>query len=198
VSYPDYTSSIIVIGASSRTNPQSRLALHHAREVMALDPGWHGGIYDVNPVTGLCVAVKGLVPWFRAVEWYSEALTTPEKVRDYERFWDRICISSGSDARDFYYQIDGYAEFNVGDTPGFNGDAKAALGAIKAKALLIAFKEDQIFRREETLSDSKAIHDATYVELSSAAGHKAGMGTWDPKADEAMNREITKFLSSFK
>ena len=60
-----------------------------------------------------------------------------------ERIW------SGLDARDIFYQLDGWSEFNVGDTPGFNGDVKAALAAIKAKTLLIGVKEDQLFRREE-------------------------------------------------
>ena len=54
-------------------------------------------------------------------------------------------IRSGFDARDTYYQLDGWSEFNVGDTPGFNGDPKAALAAIKAKTLLIGVKEDQLF-----------------------------------------------------
>ena len=98
----------------------------------------------------------------------------------------------------FYYQLEGWAEFNLGDTPGFNGDTKAALGAIKAKTLLIATKEDLLIRREEMLFAKNAIRDATYVEISSPFGHITVVGGLDPKADEAMNREIRKFLSTIE
>jgi homoserine O-acetyltransferase/O-succinyltransferase len=199
VSHPEFVSSIVVMAAGPRTNPQSKLVLRHVRNVIALDPGWYGGMYDVNPITGLDIALMGLVPWFRSTQWYVETLTSPQKVRDYEKFWHNIwTVAAPSDARDIYYQLDGWAEFDVGDTPGFSGDTKAALAKIKAKALLIAIKEDLLFLRDEMLSASHAMHDATYFEISSAAGHIAVVGGVDPKADEAMNREIAEFLSTVK
>jgi len=193
VSYPDFASSIIPIATSPRVNPQSRLMLRHLREVIALDPGWYSGMYDVNPITGSCTAFLGFVPWLTSTEWYLE-----EKVPDYQKFWYGICLNDAQDVRDIYYQLDGYGEFNIGDTPGFNGDTRAALGRIKAKTLLIAIKEDQIFRREEMQFASGAIPDARYLEISSSAGHAAGSGRWDAKVDETMNREIAKFLTTIK
>lgn len=105
----------------------------------------------------------------------------------WSRIWNGLFPQ---DARDFYYQLDCWAGFNVGDTPGFKGDTKAALGAIKAKTLLICSKEDQLMTREEMLFAKTAIRDATYVEISSPFGHLAAVGGWDPKADETIQREI--------
>lgn len=197
VSYPDFVSAIIPMAASPKTNPQIRLVLHHVMDVIALDPAWYSGMYDVNPVRGLKVALMGYGPWLGTPQGYRDYLPTSEKLRDFQVQNDTLWWS-GFDARDTYYQLDGWSEFNVGDTPGFNGDAKAALAAIRAKTLLIGVKEDQLFPREDLQSAKNAIRDATYLELSSAAGHSACCGGWDPKADEIMNREIAKFLATIK
>lgn len=198
VSHPDFASAIIPIATSAVINPQARMVLRHVRDVIALDPGWYSGMYDVNPVTGLTVALMELVPWFLAPQWYMDALGTSEKLRNYQAFWQGIWVKAGLDARDVYYQLDGWSEFNVGDTPGFHGDPKAALAAIKAKTLLIGIKEDQLFRREELQFMKNTIHDASYLEISSPTGHLAVIGGLDPKYDETLNREIAKFLATIK
>ena len=50
--------------------------LRHLREVIALDPGWYSGMYDVNPITGLCTSFLGFVPWLTSTEWYLEITST--------------------------------------------------------------------------------------------------------------------------
>jgi homoserine O-acetyltransferase/O-succinyltransferase len=153
-------------------------------------------MYDLNPAIGLKVALMELVPWLQSPQSYMDTLTTSDKLRNYQIFFERLW--SGLDARDVYYQLDGWSEFNVGDTPGFNGDTKTAVAAIKAKTLLIGVKEDQLFRREELQSAKNAIRDATHLELSSPAGHAAVVGGLDPKFDETLIREIAKFLTTIK
>jgi homoserine O-acetyltransferase len=195
VSHPDFARSIIVAQASPRTNPRTQLVLRHVNDVIALDPGWHGGMYEVNPATGLAIAFMEFTPWLYSAGWYEKNLTTAEKLRDLEALWGRVWKL---DARNAYYMLDCWAEFNLGDTPGYNGDTKAALGAIKAKTLLIAVKEDLLTGREEMLFANNAIRDASYVEISSPFGHITGVGGLDPKADEAYQRAIHNFLSSIE
>ena len=195
VSYPDFVSAIIPIAASPQTNPQTRMLLRHVRDIIAMDPGWYSGMYDVNPATGLRIALMELTPWWRSTQWYMDTLTTSEKLRDFEATWQGIW--SGLDARDIFYELDGWSEFNIGDTPGFNGDVKAALAAIKARTLLIGVKEDQLTRREELQFAKSAIRDAAYLELSSTTGHLASIGA-DPKFNETINSEIGKFLAAVK
>ena len=123
-------------------------------------------------------------------------LTTSKKLRNYEAFWQQVW--SGLDARDLYYQLDGWSEFNVGDTPGFNGDPKAALAAIKAKTLLIGVKEDQLIRREELQFAKNAIRDATYLGDFVAHWTHSKHRRLDPKFNETINSEIAKFLATIK
>jgi homoserine O-acetyltransferase len=195
VSHPDFAASVVVAQASPHTNPRTQLVLRHANDVIALDPAWYGGMYEVNPATGLVISLMEFTPWLYSADWYQKNLTTPEKLRDFEAFWARVWTV---DARNTSYSLDCWAEFNLGDTPGFNGATNAALGTIKAKTLLIAIKEDQLITREEMLFASKAIRDATYLEISSPFGHMALVGGVDSNAGETFQREIGKFLSTIK
>jgi homoserine O-acetyltransferase/O-succinyltransferase len=194
VSYPNFASAIVPIVPTAQTNPQARMVLRHVRDVIALDPGWYGGMYDVNPTTGLKVALMELVPWLRSLQWNMDALTTTDKVRSYQTLWQGLW--SGLDARDIYYGLDGWSEFNIGDTPGFNGDPKAALAAIKAKTLLIGVREDQLFRSQELEFAKSAIRDATYLDISSPHGHIAVIV--DPEFWKIANAGITTFLETIK
>ena len=195
VSYPDFVSAIIPIAASPQTNPRTRMVLRHTRDIIALDPAWYSGMYDVNPVTGLKIALMEHVPWLLSPQQFDK-LTTPDKIRDFQIFWEQLW--SGLDARDIYYQLVGWSEFNIGDTPGFNGDAKAALATIKAKALLIGIKEDRFTRREELQFAKSAIRDAAHLEISTPTGHVAVVGGLDPIFDDTVNAEIAKFLATIK
>ncbi|HEV2548051.1 MAG TPA: alpha/beta fold hydrolase [Stellaceae bacterium] len=198
VSYPDFPAAIIPIAGSPKTNPQTQRVLRHARDVLALDPGWYGGMYESNPETGLEVAASELEPWWYSYEWFAENLTTPGAVRGFELQWHKIWSEQlHQDARDFYYQLQGWAEFNLGDTPGFNGDVDAALRSIKAKTLLIGASSDMLVRREEILSAKQALRDATFLEIQSPLGHLIAVGA-DAQATDTMNREIKKFLASTK
>lgn len=64
---------------------------------------------------------------------------------------------------------------------------------------MLGIKEDLLTTREELQFARDAIHGAAYVVISSpVGGHTTVVGGIDPKADEAMNREIAKFLSTVK
>ena len=94
-----------------------------------------------------------------------------------------------------YYTIQSWADFNIGETPGFNGDAKAALQSIQAPVLIIGAKVDMLFDRQESIFAENAIPKATYMEIDTPSGHAFCVG-WDPTATKIMEREITKFLSN--
>jgi homoserine O-acetyltransferase len=199
VSHPDFVKSIIPIGGTTHTNPRTQLLLRHIKDIIALDPGWYGGMYEQNPSTGLALALMELTPWLYSPAFYVETLTTSEKVRNFQSFWNRVwTVIVPQDARDIYYQLEGWAEFNIGDTPGFNGDIKSALNAITAKTLLIGVKEDLLMRPEEQEFAKNAIRNASYLEVSTPAGHVAVVGGLDPKFDETINGEIAKFLATIR
>ena len=71
------------------------------------------------------------------------------------------------------------------------------MASIKAHALIIGAKDDQLFNRDEAVFAKANITKATYIEIDSALGHAACCG-FDPEATKIMSREIASFLSKLR
>jgi homoserine acetyltransferase len=138
--------------------------------------------------------LRNIVCWVYTPEFFITNLKTTDAYREWQEVWNHVFRLYSVDARDWYYSMQAWAEFNLGDSLGFNGDAKAALESIQAKVLIIGNKGDMLFNREECIFAKNAISEASYVEIDTPWGHMSCVG-WDPEGTEIMRREITKFLS---
>jgi homoserine O-acetyltransferase len=199
VSYPTFVRGIILINTAPWTHPLISAGNRNMMEIIALDSGWHGGWYETNPTAGVTTALAvGSTRWYTA-GWYATNLKTPEQLRRFEerlRYYFTVLIPQ--DARDLYYQLQAVADFNVGDTPGFKGDAKAALQSIKAQVLFITAKEDLTFLGAGIPLAKEAIPNLTHVEVDSAHGHATCCSREDPEAAKIMDEEIVKFLAKLR
>ena len=98
--------------------------------------GWDDGNYDENPRQCASNALSVLVPYFYSREWWAQYVPTPESYTSWRNQQGDYYLDI-QDARDLYYRAKADGLGWVGNTPGFNGDLIAALGAIKARALFI-------------------------------------------------------------
>jgi len=193
VSYPNYITAAIPIAGSPATSPMTRWFLNSMMDVIALDAGWQGGNYEINPLGGLAAASKIFVPYMYTEPWFVQNIRTPTQRRALEQGWHPYFVQ---DARDIYYHLRMWATFNLGDLPGFNGDTVAALKSIKARTLFLSMKGDHSLRNEEVAMVRNNIPGVVHVEVD-AAGHSGCCGA-DPEASKMMNREIARFLSTLK
>jgi homoserine O-acetyltransferase len=184
---------VSIVGTPA-VNPRTKFVLHRMMETIALDPGWHAGRYQTNPTVGLTAALMHLVPWWFVYDWYADNLSDPAAFQRFEQKWRGIFVSQiPQDARDVYYQLQAWSSFNLGDTPGFNGNTQAALQAIQVPTLLIGGAGDPLVHRQEIRAASRHIPHATHVEIDSAYGHACCIGV-DVEATEVMTRAIRDFL----
>jgi homoserine O-acetyltransferase len=195
VSYPTYMSGLIPMGATPVAGPHLRTIKTNLNEIIELDSGWHGGKYETNPLWAVTTMLWNFRSWAFTPQWFTANLKREEAYRQWDRMWDDINRSFPQDARDWYYTNQAETEFSVGDTPGFNGDVKAALESIQARVLIIGAKSDIMFPREEIISAKNGIPNATHIELDSTMGHISLFG-WEPESAKIIGREISKFLSN--
>ena len=195
VSYPGYVSGIIPIMGSPMTSPQMRLVLESWTKIIEIDNGWYSGNYDTNPTMGLDIVFQNLNLWIKTYGWFATNVNTEE---DYRGWTKSYAWWMPQDARDIYYQLQAWADFNVGDTSGFNGDAKAALQSTKAQVLIIGAKGDLLFNREELIFAKNTIPKATHVEIDSPHGHTSCCGYFDREATKVIDQEIAKFLAKLR
>ena len=195
VSYPSFIASAVPIMGSPVTSPRMRWVLNNAIDIMAMDSGWQGGNYEVNPTGGLVTGLTAWLPYVYTEKFYAENLRTPQQQRDFRKVWHGIFTSN--DARDVYYQMRMWAAFNIGDSKGFGGNAQAALKSIKTPMLLLTVKDDLMISAGEVAFTKSSIPNLNHVEMTTASGHGACCGG-DAEVNKIMNREIAAFLAKVK
>jgi len=198
ISYPDFARGVIPIAGTPVTNPQVKAQLRSLMNIISMDAGWYNGNYINNPTVGVTTALMTYSSSFLfTTQWFAENLKSKEKYREWEEFfYEHWTIHAPQDARDFYYQTLAWSNYDVGSTPGFDGDSEMALRSIKAQVLVIAIKIDRSFPIEDVMHYNQFIPNLTYVEFESPMGHGAFID--DPETVKLESREIAKFLARLR
>lgn len=146
------------------------------RQAIVLDPAWNGGNYVQQPEQGLHLWA-GLL-FGVAVSTPQAANAVPEKKGE-----DRLrnlqdMLWNIMDANNILAQINACGTFDLGNTPGFNGDTKKALASIKARTLILLGENDLIVPETPMAEDAASIPHATvkWVKSGVQLGHFAGTG----------------------
>lgn len=195
VSYPSFIASAVPIMGSPVTSPRMRWVLNNAMDIMAMDSGWQGGNYEVNPTGGLVTALTAWLPYVYTEKYFAEKLRITQQQRDFRKGW--FGLFNSQDARDVYYQMRMWAAFNIGDSKGFAGNAQAALKSIKTPMLLLTVKDDLMISAAEVAFSKSSIPNLNHVEMATTSGHEACCGS-DQEVNKTMNREIAAFLAKLK
>jgi homoserine O-acetyltransferase len=100
----------------------------------------------------------------------------------------------GPDPFDWCSQTFAYDAHDVGTTPGFEGDTASALRSIRARALVLAPRED-LYNPPFAAQDVRShIPQCSYVELEGDDGHASASGP--PSAcTPALSHAIAAFLA---
>jgi homoserine O-acetyltransferase len=191
VSHPGFMRRIVAMTPMARTHPWSRIMNEAARRALTNDPAFAGGRYGAQPERGWrdwAVIMRGLTA------------RTPQAVaaeQDFELWFARIqdtMVPTGIDANDWLAQSRAYDAHDVGTTPGFGGDTRAALAAVRAATLVLVPPLDLYNPVEAAREVAQFIPRARLVEIPSSFGHHSA-NQQDPGAVAFLNREIGAFLA---
>jgi homoserine O-acetyltransferase/O-succinyltransferase len=89
-------------------------------------------------------------------------------------FWEKRFLRR--DANNLLAMLRTWQHNDVGATPGFDGSLERALGAVRAKALVMAAQTDLYFTPEDIGYEAALITRARFEVIPSVWGHQAGNG----------------------
>ena len=194
VSHPDYMDALVAMVPLAKTPAWSIAVMESSRKAIMLDPAWKDGNYDAPPE-------KGIRLW-RDILSFLSARTPDMYAAQFKNGMDILpwleqqetALSKVFDANDWIYQTWAYDRHDVGTTPGFNGDTAKALGAIKAKTLVLTGTKDLLNPEFEPIEAAKSIAGAKVMTISpgTVTGHAAAGGAF-PADVEFLNRETSMF-----
>lgn len=175
--YPDMMDWAVPIAASARAEGRVLGVFGLINHTIRADPGYRDGRYTEPPRQGLRRALMGLQLWLFGDAFYQRYRTEAEMMQSLEEAGlqgDRM------DANDFVWRNNAMFRFDV----------SGKLAAVKARVLLVAVEEDELFPVKETIEPTaRAIPGAQLLVFSSALGH-VGSGVDVAKA----NPTILAFL----
>lgn len=178
VSYPDMVERIAPFCGTARTTPHNAVFLEGVRAALTADAAWKEGDYTEQPSRGMRALARVYAGWGFSQQFYKQGLyrqmgfgSVSEVLTD---FWEKRYLRR--DANNLLSMLRTWQLNDVGTTPGFGGSFERALGAIRAKATVMAGQTDLYFPPEDIEADTALIPGARFRVIPSLWGHMAGAG----------------------
>lgn len=197
VSYPEMVERIFPFCGSAKTSLHNIVFLEGVKAALQADAAWKGGWYDEQPTTGLRAVGRVYAGWGLSQAYYREKVYLQQGYSSLEdflvAFWEGFFLRK--DANNLLTMLWTWQKGNIGDTPGYEGNFEKALGAIKAKAIIMPAEMDLYFPPEDNEYEVKFIPNAELRVIKSVWGHFAGGGV-NPVDTKFIDDNIEELLAS--
>jgi homoserine O-acetyltransferase len=189
IHHPEMVRSLILLVPSPKAEANFRISVDLMTSVIALDPEWAGGRYTHNPVEGLRLAGMLLYPWTVSAT-YLDRLPAPQLAKELEATARSF---GGWDANSLVFR---YAASRAHDIAApFGGDMTAALSQITAPTLILPSASDRLFGLGGARRIRDGVKHASYAEIPSDLGHRAGRAAPDTPEGRFIDQQIRTFLA---
>ena len=178
VSHPDMVERIAPFCGTAKTTPHNAVFLEGLRAALTADSDWMEGNYEAQPVRGKRAFARVYAGWGLSQPFYKQELyrqmgftSLPDFLTG---FWEQRY--QHRDANNLLSMIQTWQLNDVSTTPGAGGSLERALGAIRAKATVMASQTDLYFPPEDIEAEAAHIPGARFRIIPSLWGHLAGAG----------------------
>lgn len=196
--YPEMVERIAVVCGSARCAPFNHVFLEGVKAALTADPAFQDGRFVQQPVAGMRAMGRVYAGWALSHAFYRDeawrGLGYDSREDFLTRSWDGAFARR--DANDLLAQIATWQTGDVSQCDAFGGDWAKALGAIRARVLLMPGATDSYFQPQDNADELPLLVNASSVELApipSIYGHRAGNPMHIP-ADRAFLREKVEQL----
>ena len=190
--FPDMVHAACPIAVSARTASYNKVFLMALQRALQLDPVFSEGFYDRPPVSGLKAFAAIYAGWgtsepfFRTEGFRGLGASTVEE--HVATFWEPLFMRS--DANDLLTQLWTWMAGDISDNPVFGGNLAAALGAIKARTIVMPVDNDRYFPPVDSENEVRHIPGAECRVIRSTWGHMALMNPGDTSVIDATLAEL--------
>ena len=194
-SYPDMVAAIAPICGTARTSPHNFVFLEGVKAALTADAAFNGGWYETPPVKGLIAFARVYAGWVYSQDFYREREYTRmglSSIEDVLRFSEARYRSR--DANDLLAMLWTWQHADISANAHFNGNFAAALGAIRARAIVMPSATDLYFRVRDNELEVPHMPNAELRPIPSIWGHAAGRGT-NPADNQFIDAALKELLS---
>jgi homoserine O-acetyltransferase len=193
--YPDGVANLLAVCGSARTAPHNWVFLEGVKAALLADSGFAEGNYGAPPLRGLSAFGRVYAGWaysqafFRNRTYRALGHATPEALLD---AWARD--HEACDANDLLCMLDSWQRADISDNPLYERDFERALGAIRARTILMPVASDLYFHPDDNRLELPHLARAELCVIESDWGHIAGGPAREPEASALIERAIRELL----
>jgi homoserine O-acetyltransferase len=192
--YPEMVDAIAPVCGTAKTSEQNALLLQAARAALTTASDFFEGRYERPPARGLrafCRVYASLVccsEFYRRREYRKLGLASAEDtMRFFEGFFRQ------RDANDLLATLWTWEHADISANEVYDGDLRAALGGIKARAILLPSVHDFLFPPSDIEVEASHMPHAQLRRIESSWGHLAGFGA-NPPDNEFVDAALHELL----
>lgn len=177
--YPDMVKRIAPFCGSAKTAPHNIVFLEGVKAALAADAAWNGGWYTAPPTKGLRAVGRVYAGWGLSQPFYMQQLWRELGFSSLEDFlvgyWESFFLKK--DANNLLAMLWSWQHGDISDNPVFKGDFKKALGAIRARAIVMPAERDLYFPVADNEWEVSHMPNAECRPIPGVWGHFAGGGS---------------------
>ncbi|MEN9222101.1 MAG: hypothetical protein Q6M04_06655, partial [Thermostichus sp. BF3_bins_97] len=180
---------------TAKTTVHNRVFLESLRSALTADPAWNGHRFTGIPERGFRAFAHIYASWAASQPFFNQKCYEPLGYASLEEYLAQAWEASyrRRDPHNLLSMIETWIRCDVSDNPVHRGDYPAALGAIRAKTLVMPAQTDLYFTPEDCRAEAERIPNAVYKVIPSIWGHRAGNPYQHPE-DEAFIRTAVQAL----
>ncbi len=170
--HPDMVDAILPFCASARTSPHNKVFLEGVKAALTADAAFAGGDYTAPPEAGLRAFARVYAGWAYSQAFYREGLYRELGFDAWEELlldWERDHLRW--DANDLLAKLLTWQRGDISANARYGGDFKRALGAIRARAILVPCTTDLYFPPEDNAIEARHMPNAALRPFASPWGH---------------------------
>ncbi len=195
--FPDRVDAILPFCASARTSPHNFVFLEGVKAALQADATWNGGDYEAQPERGLRAFGRVYAGWAFSQSFYREGLYRKlgfERIEDLLIDWEEDHVRNW-DANDLLAKLWAWQQADISANPTFEGDFERALGAIRAKAILIPCTTDLYFPPADNKIEARHMPNAELRPFASPWGHCVASPGNEPEFAKFLDAAIAELLA---
>ena len=196
--FPDRVDCIAPICASAKTSVHNFVFLESVKAALTADPAFSDGWFAQKPERGLRAVARAYAAWAVSPGFYREKLYERLGFKTVEDFlqqaWDANMLRRDANNMMAMWWSWQHADISANDL--YGGDLRKALGAIRARALVMPCETDCYFTVEDNRREVMHMANAQLRPIPSLWGHRAGNPMQSPEDLKFINAALFDMLTS--
>jgi homoserine O-acetyltransferase len=195
--YPAMVKRLAVLCGAAKCSPHNQVFIEGVRATLTADAAYQNGSFVQRPERGLRAMARNYAAMAMSQTFYRDEVWRTAGFSSLEDFlimsWEANFLKR--DANNLVAHMWTWQHANIAANNRYNGDFKAALGAITANALIMPSVTDLYFQVEDNRLEVQHMSRARLLPIESVWGHRAGFPIANVEDAAFISAAITGLLA---